>query len=169
MNHLMIPGIAVPALLLLLDCRVRDWWSVGLVTLTVSAFWQIALTRIRFADGMFCRGVRIVNAKGLQIHPISQPAWWQSILRAVILGAVVALPAGIAFSIAEALLSRGSSGLPPDWLAGCCLLPSLVLLLSIMLHRKGQGFHDLVARTAVVPADKDKCGLPRPDLWRPCW
>lgn len=167
--HLLLPSAVVSSLLLWVGACVGGWPIYGLFTLAILILWQVLLTQIRFAAGLFCRGVRIVNARRGRVRLDSQPSWWQSLLRAVILGSSVALPVGIATSLARTARGGEIDSLLSSVLVILCLLPAMVLLISTAAHPRGQGIHDLLAGTAVVRVEQD---LPKRSellVWRPYW
>ena len=153
--HLLLPSAVVSSLLLWVGACVGGWPIYGLFTLAILILWQVLLTQIRFAAGLFCRGVRIVNARRGWVRLDSPPSWWQSLLRAVILGSSVALPVGIATSLARTARGGEIDSLLSSVLVILCLLPAMVLLISAAAHPRGQGIHDLLAGTAVVRVEQD--------------
>lgn len=168
---LLVPAVVV----LILIRRFEPWFDAWLTSViavsAVVAGWQLLLARAGSAGARHGMRTRIVetNWKGDRLDVL--PGWFRCALRSSLHGAVVGLPAGIWLTVFIERESLLEADLPPNWLVAGCLVPFLVLLLSIPAHPSGQALHDLLCGTAVfrAPQDKDDAVEAGQREWGPCW
>lgn len=123
--HLFVfPGLVVVPTVIWWDSCFDQWWKGTIAALVAIFAWQFVRSESRLSEGKLSLGLRI-SAVRKDSAEHGEPTVRQLLLRALLLGAVAALPMGVVTSLFDARLENTSDGLPPVWVVVLSALPVL--------------------------------------------
>lgn len=168
---LVVPAAVVAGAWACIQSWTRHWLGASAVVFVVVTVWLALLARAGGAGGKRRTGLRIVGIDHESGAPSNRLRWDSALVRSALVAGALAIPAGNFYTD---ILERGDAASATATPTAVFFLGTafgFVLLVSHIARDDGRGIHDLVARTVVLPVDRDDSGTAEPGqrVWAPYW